>query len=328
MLYNCIQFIPKGGDATCYGSQIQQVTCQEIGVHPDLAEDFWTCVGKGAVEEAIRRKRATINGAMKRAFKRECEMEDATGPPPDPSLFLPEELLKPTENIASNVVLEDYQDEEHDEEETIDMSKYLRSSNTPEAQKAYILFLSTFVKCLLTDKMLQTQVSSTKKLKDYLDVNLEAFDVTVYVSCYKHWKTESWRQNNTDSTLTGSSATTRFASKLLLDSSKGSDKYGGWSDEGLNFYNKVMEILIEQRKRDDCTLFEKKVHQAIVDGNSIKKKRKREGQTMAMNNLSNLSNILGRLQHHVFPPPQALSLSDSAFSPLWHPYSLGYCPGL
>ena len=292
MLYNCIQFIPKGGDATCYGSQIQQVTCQEIGVHPDLAEDFWTCVGKGAVEETIRRKRATINGAMKRAFKRECEMEDATGPPPDPSLSLPEELLKPTENIASNVVLEDYQDEEHDEEETIDMSKYLRSSKTPEAQKAYILFLSTFVKCLLTDKMLQTQVSSTKKLKDYLDVSLEAFAVTVYVSCYKLWKTEFWKSNDTDSTLTGSTASSRFARKLFLDQSKGSGKYGGWSDEGLNFYNKVMQILIEQRKREDSTVFEKKVHQAIVDGNNAKRKRNRDGQTKAMNNLSNLSNIL------------------------------------
>ena len=105
MLYNCIQFIPNGGDATCYGSQIQQITCQEIGVHPDLAEDFWECVGKFAVHEAIRRKRATINGAMKRTFKRECEMEDATEPPPDPSLFLPEQLLKPTENASCLVAI-------------------------------------------------------------------------------------------------------------------------------------------------------------------------------------------------------------------------------
>ena len=147
-LYNCIQFVPPDGDAMAFGSDIQQITCQEIGIPEDFQEDFWYSVGQEAVEEALRRKRSTICGAFKRAFKKECEKEEAIEPPPDPKLFVHESLLKPTDSVGSmredtNILtrrLEIDSDEEENQEET-DSSIYFRSGSSLEAQAAYAKFL-------------------------------------------------------------------------------------------------------------------------------------------------------------------------------------------
>ena len=117
--------------------------------------------------------------------------------------------------------------------------------------------------------------------------------MTVYVSNYKHWKTEFWKKGNAESSITGTTTSSSQFSKRFTDNSKGSGWYGGWSNQGLEFYNKVMNILNEQQQGDDCDPFEKKVQYVIINGwHKNRKKRTRDGQTKAMNNISNLENIL------------------------------------
>ena len=101
------------------------------------------------------------------------------------------------------------------------------------------------------------------------------------------------KKGDVESSIMGTTTPSSLLSKRFTDNSKGSGRYGGWSNQGLEFYNKVMNIVNEPRQGDDCDPFEKKVQYLIINRlHKKRKKRTRDGQTKAMNNISNLENIL------------------------------------
>ena len=286
--YKCIQFITNIEDIE-YGSVIQKLTCEDCGMEPQYQEAFWEKYGQDAVHEAIRRKRTTLNNALKRIFKKECESPMNARLPPNPYDFLDSNLLIPIHAVGET----DPEDSNSMPEEEYAFDMYLRSSVTPVAQKEYARFLALFTKGLMNERSWNKRTYDSQ-LKDFLDVSLEAFGVTLYVSNYKKWKTELWKRGDGESTITNSATSSNSTSiRTFTENAQGSGKWGGWSDEGLSFYNNVLKILRVQRERDDCNDFEKMVKQMMNPNKG--KKRSRDGEVKAMNNLGNLANIARNL---------------------------------
>ena len=209
--------------------------------------------------------------------------------PPNPYDFLDSNLLIPIHAVGET----DPEDSNSMPEEEYAFDMYLRSSVTPVAQKEYARFLALFTKGLMNERSWNKRTYDSQ-LKDFLDVSLEAFGVTLYVSNYKKWKTELWKRGDGESTITNSATSSNSTSiRTFTENAQGSGKWGGWSDEGLSFYNNVLKILRVQRERDDCNDFEKMVKQMMNPNKG--KKRSRDGEVKAMNNLGNLANIARNL---------------------------------
>jgi hypothetical protein len=91
-----------------------------------------------------------------------------------------------------------------------------------------------------------------KHLSEYMDATLEGFLVLVYVNNYEVWKMEAEKEmENNDSSsedgsvslLTENSATSRYTHKA-----RGKGKFRGWTEEGIEMYNLIVEIVTMQRK--------------------------------------------------------------------------------
>jgi hypothetical protein len=69
-----------------------------------------------------------------------------------------------------------------------------------------------------------------------------------------------------------SSADTLFTSEV-----RGAGKNGGWSEESMQFYNHVYEVLEQQQARPGRKAFEEKVRRLIQQANQGGRKQKRGG---------------------------------------------------
>jgi hypothetical protein len=112
-------------------------------------------------------------------------------------------------------------------------------------------------------------------LSNYMPVPLEAFTVVIYTNNYKkfmnlHWKCDGGELSSV-STVSGPEDT------LFTNDSRGAGKYGGWSEDGMEFYNRVFEVIERQRTRSFRKGFEEKVRKLIQKANQGGGKRIRSG---------------------------------------------------
>lgn len=108
-----------------------------------------------------------------------------------------------------------------------------------------------------------------KLLSEYMDHTLEAFLTLVYVNYYNVWKMEFLAKsaNNASSDSSSDGAVIAGTSDENTDFSdisggderpatqytskggaRGKGKYGGWSSEGIDLYNKLVDIIAVQRQ--------------------------------------------------------------------------------
>jgi hypothetical protein len=117
--------------------------------------------------------------------------------------------------------------------------------------------------------------SCQQELSGYVDKTLEAYLVLTYVNSYANWMDECTKQEaeaagGSVSELSNSdNSAKRFTSK-----GRGSGKYRGWSQEGIELYNEMVDVIEEQRKdngKDVLKDFERDLQSKFVDakrGNS------------------------------------------------------------
>lgn len=164
---------------------------------------------------------------------------------PDPDLILGE-LNGPTKDWPVN-------DEERED--------WLRE--VPEYQT--ILF--NFLKEVLSKDEFRAK-SGRDLLSSYVPECLEAYVILAYVNGYDSWKEECERQagilppvdtvttreavmgGREDGASSSSVSAVSYvtAGKRFTSKGRGSGKYKGWSDEGIELYNKLVEIIEKQRK--------------------------------------------------------------------------------
>lgn len=110
-----------------------------------------------------------------------------------------------------------------------------------------------------------------KLLSEYMDHTLEAFLVLVYVNHHDYWKME-FEARSTNNRLSDSSDDSQGNDNLSAISDvsssvgsggggggsrftnrggargRGKGKFGGWSNDGIDLYNKIADIIYEQRQ--------------------------------------------------------------------------------
>jgi hypothetical protein len=126
-------------------------------------------------------------------------------------------------------------------------------------------------------------------VSQYMPEPLEAFAVVLYANNHKKFLKQHWKGSdcNGDVSTFSSGGLGSFTQE-----SRGGGKYSGWSDEGMKFYNRVFDVLEEQRMNNRRRVqFEEKVRSLIQKTNSKKRKRKRAG-VMVRNKLSKLNSLV------------------------------------
>jgi hypothetical protein len=107
------------------------------------------------------------------------------------------------------------------------------------------------------------EYSDTKLLSYYMTPHLEAFLVVIYVNGYDSWKSEvleessseeegspqEKRSGNKRSREQESPPSTK-PTKKFTENARGSGKYKGWNNDGLSLYNKIIDILEQQRAKN------------------------------------------------------------------------------
>jgi hypothetical protein len=171
----------------------------------------------------------------------------------------PSNLPDPTELLGGlNGNMKDWP-----EQGTPDRERYLRET------KAHEELIFHFTKSVVTTPCFNAN-SASLPLSDYLYTSLEAFLVVTYVNGYWKWLLdlenkqgksssgdEADKENDEEngvSDITPESAST----KRFTNMSRGKGKYKGWAEEGMDLYNKIFDILKEQRK-DNVAGFDKKL---------------------------------------------------------------------
>jgi hypothetical protein len=104
--------------------------------------------------------------------------------------------------------------------------------------------------------------SGLRPLTEYMGVCLEAFLVLTYHNSYQAWMDEWHRSKGTrgQPALSDlSDGTGDSSKKQYTANARGRGKYKGWTDEGIDLYNRICEVLVRQRSDPDpkLAIFEK-----------------------------------------------------------------------
>ena len=291
-LFLAIQFVSSSASLE-FGSKVQERLCEEVGIPDEEAEGFWETKGMHIVEEAIRLKRATSVAGMKKSFLLQMNLyegsvEDESFVPPDPSTFLPAELMKIIDIQNDFESLDVAQLLPFEYVNTIE-EKRLRSNNDVDARLQYATFLHMFAKPVLGTRLFKRIISGRSSIDKYITPSLEAFIITAYVGNYEYWKqSHSFSQRDKSKTA---AVLCKKLQPLFTEHRRGSGKFNGWSLEGVFFYNCVSLILRHQRKNATNTSeFSKLFYQLYLENNSPSKKRKLEF-VVALNNLDCLGQV-------------------------------------
>jgi hypothetical protein len=113
--------------------------------------------------------------------------------------------------------------------------------------------------------------SKLRPLTEYMGVCLEAFLVLTYHNSYQAWMDEWHRSKGTrgQPALSDlSDATGDSSKKHYTADARGRGKYKGWTDEGIDLYNRICEVLVRQRSDPDPKLaqFEKELMDLFSGG--------------------------------------------------------------
>jgi hypothetical protein len=320
-VYRVLQFVTNPADVE-YGSELQKSACDHLGIPMHCREDFWNEEGHANVEGAIRRKRGTLYNSLNLVFKRYCDdqekQEGESILPPDPTDFIPAEMCNGEKNsgrwlvcccsMMSNLCLhlwgdivavtsvvigdEDTDGEDNDEEERGRILGWKETAlSAGPGQDKYAEFLTLFGKCFVVEDDKHNKGSGRthyELVSQYMPEPLEAFAVVLYANNHKKFLKQHWKGGDCDGDVS------TFSSGGLgsfTQESRGGGKYSGWSDEGMRFYNRVFDVLEEQRMNNRRVQFEEKVRSLIQKTNSKKRKRKRAG-VMVRNKLSKLNSLV------------------------------------
>ena len=125
-------------------------------------------------------------------------------------------------------------------------------------EHSYEWFCENFMECVIPTTEWKL-FARRKRLSEYVTPTLEAFALLIYRNAYDKWNeefsTDDQQSLENDgggdglSSLTSSRGVHGF---LFTGESKGSRKYEGWSPAGMKYYNDVLSLIVEQRKRTGC----------------------------------------------------------------------------
>ena len=136
--------------------------------------------------------------------------------------------------------------------------------------KPYSDFLFNFARCFLSAKTFDMECK-TKNLSQMMGATCEAFAVVDYANNYLSWKMEAMQREGEEmSGLSEGSAGSSQSAKPYTGAPGARGKYKGWSGEGLELYDKVVELLGEQRRHER--------HGAMFDVNLKKRWRDQSGR--------------------------------------------------
>jgi hypothetical protein len=174
-------------------------------------------------------------------------------------------------------VSEDEDADVEEGEEEVNLNLWSQSGfGEGEGKEKYALFLSLFVRCFVADDQ-KVKGSSGRThyelMSTYMPVPLEAFAVVMYTNNYKKFIRTHWKHDSED--LSSSLGTPGSIDTLFTSDGRGAGKYGGWSEQGMEFYNRVYEVLERQRARPCRRGFEEKLRKLVQQSNQGGKKRKR-----------------------------------------------------
>ena len=162
--------------------------------------------------------------------------------------------------------------------------------------ESYVEFCENFLPCMCTDDDWKRH-SKNSRISDFIKTSLEAFGIVTYINGYEVWKSrfkEIGGERNDLSSLTanddGSEDTKSFK---FTGNARGSRKYAGWSPEGMKLYNKVVEVISEQRENEESG---SKFDDRVLEKLSTKRKRSTvNGESDAAPRArNNLEKLMGR----------------------------------
>ena len=102
--------------------------------------------------------------------------------------------------------------------------------------------------------------AASAKLSLYMDHSLESYLVVTYVNSYYSWYDECKRQEGglveltpilapeEVSMMSALSEGTARVNKMFTSNGRGSGKFKGWSTNGVDLYNAMLEIIYAQRE--------------------------------------------------------------------------------
>ena len=138
----------------------------------------------------------------------------------------------------------------------------------------YKMFCANFLQCMVRDGEWK-QKSTRLPISGWVGYGLEAFAVIAYINGYENWMQTFGKNLVSDAdevssiTSEGMSATGSMENKRAKDfrftaDAKGSTRYGGWSGEGVNYYNIMLRLIKFQRARPGCR-FDRDVMDILVN---------------------------------------------------------------
>ena len=179
-------------------------------------------------------------------------------------------------------------------DDTLLLEDCLRNTPDVNGENAYVRFLSMFGQSLFHSSEWKASCV-TEDSSDFLHVNLEAFGVLLYENNYRYWWNRYARHHfptvndgraETENPLTESRP--RFTYDPLLV-----HRGGGWTQEGMIFYNRVANLLTQQRAMPGNHHFDRKL-KTFIRGNTATNRRNVETVNIveASNNLQLLADSL------------------------------------
>jgi hypothetical protein len=158
---------------------------------------------------------------------------------------------------------------------------------------SYARFLSLFGHCFVVEDGKGRRRAHYELLSEYMPEPLEAFAVVIYMNNYNKFMKMHWRDADTLSSVSNTTGGGASGGALFTQDGKGGAKYGGWSEEGMVFYNRVHDTIEYQRKRAERKSFEAKVRKLIQEKG--KKGAKRKVSTIPVRNgISKLRRLVTR----------------------------------
>ena len=135
------------------------------------------------------------------------------------------------------------------------------------------------------------------RISDFIQASLEAFGFVTYIHGYEVWKSR-FKEAGTEgddvlSLTTNDDGSEDMRSFKFTGNARGSRKYTGWSPDGTKLYNKVVEVLSEQREKEESG---SKFDDRVLEKLSTKRKRSRgygesNAAPRARNNLEKLMRL-------------------------------------
>ena len=160
------------------------------------------------------------------------------------------------------------------------------------ATAAHAQFLFLFAKTVVVASVFK-KYKSTRLLSSYMTSCLEAFAVLTYTNSYDTWMQEAARKDDEMSAISDNSPSTA-SKRRFTEKTRGTGKFKGWTDSGIDLYNLIDETLEEQRKDPSLMDFDTRLKTWFLQGNRNDSPQQDTGRQKkrARNNLTNFAALM------------------------------------